>query len=188
MEINIKQKKLFIEVKHITVYIRRLKKKDLNSLNYIFEKSFDPADRQRIMLSYYYYFKFAHNKGRIENNKNKNWIAVEYYVLEVKENKKHKIIGTFGIYTISWSSSTAFWLGWTVIHPEYRRRGIGTQCLKLSEEFSKEKGAKLLCVEVSQLKRDTIKFYENNGFRACREPVNDYYGEGDHMLIFWRKL
>lgn len=51
-----------------------------------------------------------------------------------------------------------------VIHPDYRKRGIGTRLLKKAQEIAKEKG----CYKIMLLtgRKEAIPFYENAGFEC----------------------
>jgi ribosomal protein S18 acetylase RimI-like enzyme len=162
--------------------VRRLKEEDLVAAFRIFEESFDEPTVKRAKLNYRQYFAFGHDDDTVECNKHHNWISVEYYIVENNDD----IVGTFGLYAMSWSP-TSYWLGWIAIAPEHRRKGIGTSCLKMAEEMARQKGARLFCLETSQLYDEAIEFYVSQDFKPCGR-IDKYYGKHEPLLIFSKRL
>ena len=66
---------------------------------------------------------------------------------------------------------------------KYRREGIGLKIMtKLMEEL-KEKGIKVLFLEVSKSNEPAVKLYEKLGF-TMYSSRKDYYGQGDDALLY----
>lgn len=176
--------KLKMDDKKIT--IRRLSKRDLPHILDIIKESFDDSTVDRAKMNYDQFFRFGHDKDRIEVNQRENWISVEYYVVEIKVKRKSYVVATFGIYTMSWST-TSYWLGWISVHPDWRRQGIGTMCLEVAQDYAKQKGARIFCIETSQLYEDAILFYNNNGFKICGS-IDKYYSEKEPVVFLMKNL
>lgn len=78
------------------------------------------------------------------------------------------------------------------VHPEEHRKGIGTLLTSHVEESLRNAGsqvARVLIVETSSTDeyRTARSFYEREGFdREAR--VREFYGPGDHKIIYWKSL
>lgn len=55
-----------------------------------------------------------------------------------------------------------------VIRKEYRKRGIGKQLMKKVEEWFKHQKCDFIRIDVLAQNKETLKFYENNGYK----PIN----------------
>lgn len=55
-----------------------------------------------------------------------------------------------------------------VIRKEYRKRGIGKQLMKKVEEWFKYRKCDFIRIDVLAQNKETLKFYENNGYK----PIN----------------
>jgi ribosomal protein S18 acetylase RimI-like enzyme len=70
---------------------------------------------------------------------------------------------------------------------EHRRRGHGSRLLELSERHAREQGAYCLYVATYGGSRDTIRFYEKNGFQLVA-TLPDVYGPLALGRVYLRKL
>ncbi|MEM7283330.1 MAG: GNAT family N-acetyltransferase [Pseudomonadota bacterium] len=71
-------------------------------------------------------------------------------------------------------------------YPKYRRRGYGTQLLKIAEEMAVKAGSKGLSIIVSDANTGARKLYERCGFRetASREMVKDNWeNAGENWVL-----
>jgi len=95
--------------------------------------------------------------------------ADNYYVIENQNN----IIGAAG-FNLSVDGKTVH-LSWDIIHPEYQRKGVGSELTRFRIERIKAiETVQTLAVRTSQL---AYKFYEKFGL-ILRETVRDYWDEG----------
>jgi hypothetical protein len=98
----------------------------------IIQENFDEDDQERAKMNLKQYFKFKHHLDTLEKNKFKNWISIEYYVINIKQKNVLKIIGFFGLYFHTWSSNQTFWFDWLSLMKEYKKKGIGVASIKLA--------------------------------------------------------
>jgi len=95
--------------------------------------------------------------------------ADNYYVIENQNN----IIGAAG-FNLSGDGKTGY-LSWDIIHPEYQRKGVGSELTRFRIERIKAiETVQTLAVRTSQL---AYKFYEKFGL-ILRETVRNYWDEG----------
>ena len=95
--------------------------------------------------------------------------ADNYYVIENQNN----IIGAAG-FNLSVDGKTVH-LSWDIIHPEYQRKGVGSELTRFRIERIKAiETVQTLAVRTSQL---AYKFYEKFGL-ILRETVRNYWDEG----------
>lgn len=85
-----------------------------------------------------------------------------YWILKTHENR---VIGVIGLYRDQ-RDETVLWIGWFGVHPEYRRKGIGSRLLRHAIKKANIQGAKTLKVYSSFDKNELAShsFYENHGF------------------------
>lgn len=72
------------------------------------------------------------------------------------------------------------------VHPEHRRKGIGSELLKWCMDYAKENGAGYITLEVRTRNLEARKFYSKHGFRVIG-IVPDYYKD-DNAYIMEKKL
>lgn len=98
--------------------------------------------------------------------------AEQYFVIE----NAGKIIGAGGI-NFTDGGVTGI-ISWDFIHPNFHRKGIGTQLLQHRLQiFRKLKSVENVVVRTSQ---HTYRFYEKNGF-VLQEIQKDYWAQGFDM-------
>ena len=90
----------------------------------------------------------------------------EYWVCK---NPDGKVIGIIGLYSDRRYTSV-LWIGWFGVHPNYRRKGIGSRLLKYAEKEAKKRKAEILKVYSSSHKNELAShsLYINRGFIKTR--------------------
>ncbi len=83
-------------------------------------------------------------------------------------------------------------LHFIAVHPALHGSGVGTGLLAHVEDWLRRQGedvARVLLVETSSTDqyRDTRAFYEARGFDR-EAQVREFYGPGDHQVVFWKAL
>ena len=73
------------------------------------------------------------------------------------------------------------------VAPEFRRRGIAREFLKRLIDWSRNKKAVAVMLEVRMNNAEAIPLYEVNGFRKISERI-DYYGPGKTALVMRKEL
>jgi ribosomal protein S18 acetylase RimI-like enzyme len=78
---------------------------------------------------------------------------------------------------------------WIVVHPAYRKRGVGSSLLFQAEEEMKRRHARLLLIETSSTPpyEAPRAFYRKHGYLEIAQ-LRDYYRRGDHKIIFGKTL
>ena len=84
-------------------------------------------------------------------------------------------------------------LGWTdmmnvAVHPEYRRRGIGEELIRVLMELLREKKCECLTLEVRSSNAGAIGLYEKLGFREVGRRKNYYRNPKEDALILRTEL
>jgi diamine N-acetyltransferase len=62
------------------------------------------------------------------------------------------------------------------VHPEWQRRGFGSQLLRHVEEAARAKGCRTLCLTVNKANAKAIAAYNRNGFSVRKSVVVDIGG------------
>lgn len=80
-------------------------------------------------------------------------------------------------------------LWWIVVDPSVQGQGHGAGLLRFVEADATERGGRVLFIETSGLPRyePTCRFYLKNGY-VLNARLNDYYAEGDDMLVYRKSL
>jgi tRNA threonylcarbamoyl adenosine modification protein YeaZ/ribosomal-protein-alanine acetyltransferase len=73
------------------------------------------------------------------------------------------------------------------VAPEFRRKGIAREFLKRLIDWSRNKKAAAVMLEVRIDNAEAIPLYEGNGFRKISERI-DYYGPGKTALVMRKEL
>jgi ribosomal-protein-alanine N-acetyltransferase len=66
--------------------------------------------------------------------------------------------------------------------PEYRRRGIAKEFMRQIEEWSRERGASAMMLEVEQSNESAIELYKSLGYMKISVRM-DYYGPGKDAFV-----
>lgn len=80
-------------------------------------------------------------------------------------------------------------LYWIVVHPDYRRLGIGLALLAEVESILVKTGGRILIAETSGKPEyaSTRQFYLSAGYQA-EATIRDFYSQGDDLVMFTRHL
>jgi ribosomal protein S18 acetylase RimI-like enzyme len=80
-------------------------------------------------------------------------------------------------------------LYWIAVGPNARRGGVGRALLAATEEAVRKLSGRLLIVETSGLPKykPTRAFYLATGY-MLEATVKDFYGDGDDLVIFTKRL
>ena len=73
------------------------------------------------------------------------------------------------------------------VAPEFRRKGIAREFLKRLIDWSRNKKAVAVMLEVRIDNAEAISLYEASGFRKISERI-DYYGPGKTALVMRKEL
>lgn len=111
--------------------------------------------------------------GILDNNlyNNTEEVKVEDYWEVWLLQKNKEVIGITGLYSLG--QVDELWLGWFGLVPDARGQKLGKKLLKFSERKAKEKGAKILKIEVDKEQPTAMKFYESNKYTKIGET--EYY-------------
>jgi len=74
------------------------------------------------------------------------------------------------------------------VHKDFRRRGIATELMQRVLEELKEKGCRLLYLEVRVSNIDAIKFYERFGFKVASFRRKYYSSPNEDAALMMRWL
>jgi len=77
---------------------------------------------------------------------------------------------------------------WIAIERALQRKGLGAQLLRYAEEAIWELNGRLLFIETSGLPfyEPTRRFYQRHDYDIAA-IVNDYYADGDDMVVFCKR-
>ena len=103
------------------------------------------------------------------------------FCLVAKE--KNRLVG----YLIAWKIEDQFHLANIAVHPDQRRKGIGSQLLKTIFEIGKEIKCKNIFLEVRESNISAQDFYRKFGF-ANTLTQKQYYHDGEDALILEKEL
>jgi aminoglycoside 6'-N-acetyltransferase I len=78
---------------------------------------------------------------------------------------------------------------WIVVDPDTSGKGVGKKLLQHATEFVKELNGRWLLAETSSKEtyEKTKLFYMNNNFKVIAQ-IDDFYSEGDSLLVFGKRL
>ena len=80
-------------------------------------------------------------------------------------------------------------LFWICVAPEARGRGVGHALLTQAEQRARREGGRLMVIYTASTPAyaPARRLYERCGF-ICVATVPDYYANGDHLHIYWKRL
>jgi ribosomal protein S18 acetylase RimI-like enzyme len=112
----------------------------------------------------------------------------EDYIIRIAEGPEGQILG-YICYGQAPLTDAVYDIYWIVVHPASWNRGAGTSLLHQAEEEMKRRKARLLLIETSSRPPYEIAraFYRKHGYEE-QARILDYYGVGDHKLIFGKIL
>ena len=78
---------------------------------------------------------------------------------------------------------------WILVHPDYRRKGVGTVLLDHTEGILRGLGARVIVAETSGLEgyEPARRFYVDNGFSE-EARIRCFYKPGDDLVVFVKRL
>jgi ribosomal protein S18 acetylase RimI-like enzyme len=106
----------------------------------------------------------------------------------ITEERKGQILG-FAYYAPTAMTDRNWHLYWIAVSKQTHARGIGGELLRYVEDDIRRANGRQLLIETSSLPHYelTRRFYIKHGYeQVCVQP--DYYAEGDHMVVFRKKL
>ena len=71
--------------------------------------------------------------------------------------------------------------------PEYRRQGIAREFMRQIEEWSRERGASAMMLEVEQSNDSAIELYKSLGYMKISVRM-DYYGPGKDAFVMRKEF
>ena len=110
------------------------------------------------------------------------------YLIYVAEGAGEDILG-YICYGKAPLTDAVYDLYWIAVHPVYWHQGTGTFLLRFAERDLKSRKARLLLIETSSLPpyAPPRLFYLKHEYQELAR-VKDYYGVGDHKIIFGKIL
>ena len=126
-----------------------------------------------------YYEEYFADPVRVSSAREANFVGLEGDV----------VVGVTGHYPDKYDWPTILWLNWHYVHPEYRRRGIGTKLLAYVVDLAKKQGIRKLYLDTGSETSyaAAVRLYEKFGFQE-EGRLLDYYGDGEHYLIMGLEL
>jgi ribosomal-protein-alanine N-acetyltransferase len=73
------------------------------------------------------------------------------------------------------------------VHPDYRRKGIGSMLISALEKKLHEKRAKRIRLEAALNNPAALALYRKAGYSE-KEMLRNYYGRGKHAVRMWKIL
>jgi ribosomal protein S18 acetylase RimI-like enzyme len=95
----------------------------------------------------------------------------------------------FAYYAPAAMTERSWYLYWIAVMKERHSQGIGGSLLKHVEAAVREQNGRILFIETSSLDHyePTRRFYDRQGYEETG-VLRDYYSEGDHMVVFRKKM
>jgi len=99
-----------------------------------------------------------------------------------------RVVG-FAYHAPAVMTDQAWYLYWIAVEKNGQSRGLGGRLLRAVEEDVAKAGGRVLFIETSSLPHyePTRRFYLKHGYDQDA-IVHDYYGHGDHMIIFRKQF
>jgi ribosomal protein S18 acetylase RimI-like enzyme len=114
--------------------------------------------------------------------------AQEMGHVAVTYEDKGRILG-YAYYAPAAMTDRTWYLYWIAVKRDIHAKGIGTKLLRHAEDDIRQRKGRVLFIETSSLPHYelTRKFYLKHGYEITG-VLRDYYGEGDDMVVFRKKL
>jgi ribosomal protein S18 acetylase RimI-like enzyme len=95
----------------------------------------------------------------------------------------------FVYYAPASMTDRGWYLYWIAVNTRLHTRGIGTAMLTYCEEEIRRQRGRMLLIETSSLPHyePARKFYAKHGY-AQLATLTDFYADGDHMVVFNKRL
>lgn len=112
----------------------------------------------------------------------RRWLLRTFHLLYVLETRETGgltcIVGFMGLYRVD--PGRSIWLSTGIFDPEDRRKGYGRKGLEILLDYLRENAlAKKVYAEVIKTNERSLSFFENSGFKACRENEASFVLEKD---------
>ncbi len=149
-------------MKELDTIIRHVKTNDFNQLAELSEICF-PGDEVPLIIQSL--FEIEH-----------------FYVLE--KQKPKEIIGfvIFGVFSIKTAHLMIL-----AVHPDYQRKGFGSQLLEKTIATIKLTPIKSIRLEVKTTNLPAIKFYEKYGFKKIT-TIKNYYDDNSDAFLMLKQI
>ena len=107
----------------------------------------------------------------------------------ILEKGKAKILGVSGYTPDKYYTPGIYWLGWTYVDKEFRRRGLGSTLLQYVIDAVQQKKARKLYVDTSNdpIYHPAIALYKSFGFKT-EGVLKNYYRKGEDFVILGKEL
>ncbi len=73
------------------------------------------------------------------------------------------------------------------VHPEYRRKGVGSMLIRALEEILRSQGTRRIRLEAAVKNSAALELYRKAGYRE-KELLRNYYGRGKNAVRMWKEL
>lgn len=158
----------------IKMKIRSLSKKDIAAAVAICKKEMIEGSHAKT------YFELSLKPKELK----RDFQHMKYWVAE----EKGKVIGVSGLYQWRAYPADTAWIGYTAIHPNWQRKGIGRKLIEFMIKEVKKKGFRLLLLEMTSSEENEKKnFYFNLGFKE-EGRIRDFWGKGVDQVYMSKKL
>jgi len=74
------------------------------------------------------------------------------------------------------------------VHPDFRRRGIGTRLLKAIEALTAERGGLRMTLEVRKSNLGAQRLYQRLGFRPAGIRPGYYKDNNEDAVVMWKRI
>ena len=128
-----------------------------------------------------YFADYFSDPGRQGSPDEDNYVAID--------QESDKIIGVSGYGPDEYNTRGIYWLGWTYVDNDFRRRGLGSALLNHVIEQVGLRGGRKLYIDTSSdpIYKAALAFYRSFGFEL-EGVLKDYYGGGEDYIILGKKL
>jgi ribosomal protein S18 acetylase RimI-like enzyme len=106
----------------------------------------------------------------------------------VVDERDGGLIG-YAYYAPAAMTDRTWYLYWIAVTKATQSRGIGGELLRHAEDDIRARGGRILFIETSSLPhyQPTRNFYLKHGYEVTG-VLRDYYGDGDDMVVFRKRL
>ena len=73
------------------------------------------------------------------------------------------------------------------VHPDYRRKGVGTMLIRALEERLCSQGAARIRLEAAIKNPAALELYRRAGYQE-KELIRNYYGKGKNAVRMWKEI
>lgn len=157
--------------------VRKMTEQDINEVVRIIELH-DPFDGK---CAAQYFAEYFANSRRVASSNEENFLVIE--------ETSGKILGVCGFVPDKYKTSDIYWLNWTYVHKNFRRRGLGSLLLMHVIERLHLRGARKLYIDTSSdsIYKEALAFYKHFGFQV-EGVLKNYYSRREHYIILGKEL